>query len=52
MEEKPKKEQLLDILQEMIDSYERLPNDAKISPPTHYDVISILFLMKELFKVV
>ena len=50
MEEKPKKEQLMDILNEMIMTYEGLPEHAKSSPVTHYDHISLLLLLRELFK--
>jgi len=50
MTEKTKKEQLLDILQEMITTFENLPQHAMATPITHYDYISLLLLMKELFK--
>jgi len=50
MSEISKKAQLLDILEEMIKTYEGLPEHAKSSPVTHYDHISLLLILRELFK--
>jgi len=46
-----KKAQLLQILDEMIKTYEELPQNAMIMPVTHYDHTSLLLLIRELFKV-
>ena len=48
--EKPKKTQLLDMLDEMIKSYDRLPQHALISPISHYDLLSALLLISEILK--
>ena len=45
-----KKEELMGILQEMIDTYEKLPQNGMIQPVTHYDHVSLLLLVRELFK--
>jgi hypothetical protein len=45
-----KKQRLLEVLDEMIKSYENLPQSAKIQPLVHYDLESVLLLMRELFK--
>jgi len=45
-----KKAQLLEILDEMIKTYEELPQNAMIQPVTHYDHTSLLLLLRELFK--
>lgn len=45
-----KKEDLLNILEEMIKTYENLPQSAMMQPITHYDHTSLLLLMLELFK--
>lgn len=52
MEEKEttKKEELLKILDEMINTYENLPQHALITPVTHYDFTSLLLLVRELFR--
>ncbi len=50
MTEPTKKEKLLDILNEMIKSYENLPDHAMMAPITHYDYVSLLMLFRELFK--
>lgn len=50
MTEKNKKEKLLEILEEMIKTYENLPQHAMGTPITHYDYVSLLLLVRELFK--
>jgi hypothetical protein len=47
---KPSKKELLDMLDEMINSYERLPNYAKEANITNYDLLSVLLLVSSLFK--
>ena len=47
---KPTKADLISMLDEMIKSYERLPQHAMSSPITHYDLISVLLLVSSLFK--
>ena len=49
-QEKPNKQQLMQMLSEMIDSYERLPQHALITPVTHYDLLSVLLIVCELFR--
>jgi len=46
-----KKEKLMEILDEMIKTYENLPQNAMMQPVTHYDHTSLLLLLRELFKV-
>lgn len=50
LQEKPKKEELMQMLTEMINSYDRLPQHALISPITHYDMLSLLLLLSGLFR--
>lgn len=50
MSSKHKKEELIKILNEMITTYENLPQNAMITPITHYDYISLLLLVRELFR--
>lgn len=49
-QEKPNKQQLMQMLTEMVDSYERLPQHALITPVTHYDLLSVLLIVCELFR--
>lgn len=42
--------ELIASLTAMIDNYENLPDHAKLQAVNHYDVISILLIMRELFK--
>jgi hypothetical protein len=42
------KKDKLDALDEMIKSYEGLPEHAKSQPCTHYDVLSVLLLLRSL----
>lgn len=50
MSKEEKKKKLVDILEEMIKTYENLPQSAMISPVTNYDLVSILILMKAFFN--
>jgi hypothetical protein len=47
---KPSKEDLLKMLDEMIEGYEKLPDQAKYSPVNHYDMLSALLLVSSIFK--
>ena len=47
---KPNKKELIVLLEEMVKSYEGLPQNAMISPITHYDLLSVLMLLSALFK--
>jgi len=47
-QEKPKKPELLSMLDEMIKNIENLPDHAKISPINHYDLVSALVLIREI----
>lgn len=49
---KPTKDDLMSYLDNMIDSYERLPQNAMSSPISHYDLLSVLLLARSLFKAV
>jgi len=49
-EEKPSKEKLLEMLDEMIKSYENLPDNAKYSPVNHYDMLSVLLLVSSILR--
>jgi hypothetical protein len=44
------KEELLNILDEMITSYSNLPREAMIQPITHWEHESLLILIREMFK--
>lgn len=46
----PTKEELLDMLSEMIKNYENLPPGALLTPITHYDHQSLLLLLSALFR--
>lgn len=48
---KPTKEDLLSMLDEMVKSYEQLPPLAMSTYITHYDMLSVLFLMRSLFNI-
>lgn len=50
VETKPSKADLIDMLDEMIKTYEGLPSNALSSPVTHYDVLSVLLIVSALFK--
>ena len=48
---KPNKEELLKMLDEMIDSYEKLPTHAKSKPNiTSYDMLSLLLLLSSILR--
>ena len=47
--EKPSREEKLKMLDEMIKSYESLPQSAMTSPVTAYDLVSALLLVRSLF---
>ena len=51
MTKEEKKKKLLDILDEMIKTYESLPQSAMIAPVTNYDLVSVLLLVSEFFRV-
>jgi len=45
-----KKKELLAIAKEMRDNIENLPQDAMLTPPTHYDLSSLLILLVAWFE--
>jgi hypothetical protein len=47
---KPSKKEMLDMLDEMIKSYENLPQHAMLSPVTHADFVSLLLLLSSIFR--
>jgi len=47
---KPNRKELLEMLDEMIKSYDRLPEHAMHAPITHYDFVSALLLVSSIFK--
>ena len=50
MDQKPSKEELLGMMEEMIKNIERLPAGAMVSPITHYDLCSSLMLILSIFR--
>jgi hypothetical protein len=50
VDSKPSKADLIEMLDEMIRTYEGLPSNAMTSPVTHYDVLSVLLVVSALFK--
>ncbi len=48
--QKPKKAELIQMLSEMVNSYERLPQHALMTPITHYDLLSSLLIVLEIFE--
>lgn len=46
---KPSKADKIAALKEMIKTYESMPQNAMISPCTHYDVLSVLLLLQSFF---
>lgn len=49
--EKPQtRQELIELIQEMINVYEKLPRDALFAPVTHEDHHSLLLLLLSLFK--
>lgn len=47
---KPSKKELIVMIEEMIKSYENLPQNAMTLPITHYDLLSLMLLLSALFK--
>jgi hypothetical protein len=47
---KPSKEELLKILDEMIKSYESLPDNAMYGPINHFDMLSVLLLVSSILR--
>lgn len=45
-----KKKELLEMLSEQINAYERLPQHALMTPITHYDLSSLMILMLAIFR--
>ena len=48
MDEKTDKEILIDSIENLISAYERLPENAMTMPITHYDMLSILYMIKKI----
>jgi len=44
------RQELFNIMDEMINSYSNLPRDAMIQPITHWEHESLLILIREMFK--
>jgi hypothetical protein len=47
---KPTRDELYRMLEDMIKSYEQLPQQAMLAPVTHSDQLSLLMLVSSLFK--
>lgn len=47
---KPTKQELLEMLDEMIKNIERLPSYAMLTPITHYDHCSLLILLSSILR--
>lgn len=47
---KPTKDDMIRMLDEMVKSYENLPQPALLSPVSHSDFLSLLMLVSSLFK--
>ena len=47
----PSREELIQIIEEMIKNYEKLPQHAMLQPVTHYDISSLLFIMSSILRV-
>lgn len=47
---KQDKKELLEILDEMIKSYERLPQHAMLQPITHADLCSVMMLLSSILR--
>lgn len=50
IQEKPSKEKMIQILEEMIKNYESLPKHAMESPISHYDLLSVLILLSSILR--
>jgi hypothetical protein len=46
----PSKQELLQMLSEMISTYENLPQNAMSTPVTHYDLLSSLLLLSAILR--
>lgn len=44
------RKEVIEMIDEMIKTYEGLPQNAMTSPVTHYDLLSVLLLVSALFK--
>ncbi len=47
---KPSREELLEMMDEMIRSYDRLPQGAMIAPVTQADLLSVLLLVSAILR--
>jgi len=47
---KPTRKEMLEMLDEMISSVERLPDHAKLSSINHYDYCALMMLLAQIFK--
>lgn len=47
---KPSKQDLINILDEMIKNIENLPSNAMLTPVTHYDLAAALLLLSSIFR--
>ena len=51
MEDKPPtRQELLQMLKDMIDSYDQLPPSALVNSPTNYDLVALMILLEQLFR--
>jgi len=50
--EKPNKQELILMLDEMIKNVENLPRHAMMTPITHYDYCALMILLSSIFKAV
>jgi len=51
MEDTPiKREDLIQMLKEMIDSYDQLPPSAMVNAPTNYDFTALMILLHQILK--
>lgn len=48
--EKPNKKDIIDMLDEMINSYEKLPQHVMMAPITHSDFVSALLLISSILR--
>ena len=49
-EEKPSKDRMLELLDDLIKSYESLPPNAMNTPVSHYDLLSALILLSSILR--
>lgn len=50
--DKPNKQDLIDMLDEMIKNIENLPSHAMMTPITHYDHCALMILLSSILKAV